>query len=125
MGVFDDIQKFIAEKKIPPLRIYVDSPMGVEVSKVHVDFPADYDEQTRAMLGRLNLFGLSQVTFASSGDRDVPTRRITGSDDLGTTSGSGSFFFSTSPGGTTLSFVLRRRRHAIASNAKMPNADCS
>ena len=60
------IQKFIAEKKIPQIPLYVDSPMGVEVSKVHTEFPEHYDQQTADMLGKSDLFGLAKVTFASS-----------------------------------------------------------
>ena len=33
------MQKFIAEEQIPPIPIFVDSPMGVEASKVHSDVP--------------------------------------------------------------------------------------
>ena len=61
--------KFIREKKIPPVNIYVDSPMGVEISRIHVEHRADYDEETRNMLGREDLFGERHVTFASSGQQ--------------------------------------------------------
>jgi metallo-beta-lactamase family protein len=60
------MQKFVAEKKIPQIPIFVDSPMGVEVSHVHSQFRENYDEQTNAMIGTKDLFGLSNVTFASS-----------------------------------------------------------
>jgi metallo-beta-lactamase family protein len=46
----------------------VDSPMGVEVSRVHSEFRDCYDEETRALIGSKDLFGLSRVTFASSAD---------------------------------------------------------
>jgi metallo-beta-lactamase family protein len=60
------MQKFISEGAIPAIPVFVDSPMGVEVSKVHTEFRDYYDEQTSAMLGTKDLFGLSRVTFASS-----------------------------------------------------------
>ena len=44
------MKKFIAEKKIPPIPIYVDSPMGVEVSQVLCNYPQEYDEQSKAMV---------------------------------------------------------------------------
>src|SRR5258708_21233075 len=40
--------------------------MGVEVSHIHSAFPENYDDETRAAIGKQDLFGLSQVTFASS-----------------------------------------------------------
>ena len=43
------MQKFFIEKgTIPPIPVFVDSPMGVEVSKVHSQFRDNYDEQTAA-----------------------------------------------------------------------------
>ena len=60
------LQKFIREKQVPQIPIFVDSPMGVEASKVYAQFTDNYDEQTREMLGKNGLFGLSHITFASS-----------------------------------------------------------
>lgn len=60
------MQKFISENKIPSIPIYVDSPMGVEISHIHSQFRDNYDEQTRQLIGSKDLFGLSHVTFASS-----------------------------------------------------------
>jgi metallo-beta-lactamase family protein len=60
------IQKFISEKKIPPIPVYVDSPMGVEVSKLHSQYRDAYDEETTRMIGAGDLFSLAHVTFASS-----------------------------------------------------------
>lgn len=58
--------KFIDEGKIPAMPIFVDSPMGVEVSHVHSKHRESYDEQTRKLIGTKDLFALSRVTFASS-----------------------------------------------------------
>jgi metallo-beta-lactamase family protein len=63
------MEKFIHEGKIPAIPIFVDSPMGVEVSKVTSAFRDSYDEQTRAMIGSADIFGLSRITFASSTDQ--------------------------------------------------------
>jgi metallo-beta-lactamase family protein len=60
------MQKFIAEKSIPQIPIFIDSPMGVEVSKIHSKFRDAYDDQTRAMIGDGDLFAASHVTFAST-----------------------------------------------------------
>jgi metallo-beta-lactamase family protein len=60
------IQQFIASGQIPPIPIYVDSPMGVEISRVHSEFRDNYDEQTNALIGTRDLFGLSHVKFAKS-----------------------------------------------------------
>ncbi len=59
-------QKFIAEKQIPPIPVYVDSPMGVEVTKITSEFRENYDTQTNEMIGNRDLFGLANVTLATS-----------------------------------------------------------
>jgi metallo-beta-lactamase family protein len=60
------IQRFIQEKQIPEIPIFVDSPMGVEVSKVTQKNRQAYDEQTREAIGDKDLFAASKVTFAIS-----------------------------------------------------------
>jgi len=67
------IQKLIADGLMPPIPVYVDSPMGVEVSEVHAHFRDYYDEQTKAMIGEKDLFGSSRVIFAKTGEE---SRRI-------------------------------------------------
>jgi metallo-beta-lactamase family protein len=67
------MQKFISEGRIPAIPIYVDSPMGVAVSEVHSQFRENYDDETNAMIGKKDLFGLSRVTFASTPEE---SRRI-------------------------------------------------
>ncbi|HET6252084.1 MAG TPA: MBL fold metallo-hydrolase [Tepidisphaeraceae bacterium] len=62
------LEKFIHEKSIPQIPIFVDSPMGVEVSKVHSKFSEIFDTQTKEMIGGGDLFSLAKVTFASSID---------------------------------------------------------
>jgi metallo-beta-lactamase family protein len=60
------VQKFIEEKKIPPLPIFIDSPMAIDITKVYVDHYAMYDQQTRDLIGQKDLFGLSRATFTRS-----------------------------------------------------------
>jgi metallo-beta-lactamase family protein len=62
------IQKFIHEKRIADLPIYVDSPMGVEISRITEEHREGYDEQTLAAIGSGDIFGFSRVNFASSTD---------------------------------------------------------
>jgi metallo-beta-lactamase family protein len=64
--VLHAMQKFIHARQIPEIPIYIDSPMGVEVSHVHARFRENYDEQTNALIGKTDLFGLSRVKFAVS-----------------------------------------------------------
>jgi metallo-beta-lactamase family protein len=63
------LQKFITEQKIPSIPIFVDSPMGVEASKVHSVFRENYDQQTSEMIGKRDLFGFGHVTFAATRDQ--------------------------------------------------------
>ncbi len=60
------LQKFVHEGQMPQIPIFVDSPMGVEVSRVTSQFPDYYDEETKAMIGKGGLFSLARVTFAAS-----------------------------------------------------------
>lgn len=60
------LQKFIHEKLIAPLPVFVDSPMATEATKVYSQFRDEYDDVTRAMIGQSDLFGLAHVTCASS-----------------------------------------------------------
>lgn len=60
------LQKFVAERQIPEIPVFVDSPMGVEVSHIHSQYRENYDDQTNQLIGQRDLFGLSRVTFASS-----------------------------------------------------------
>jgi metallo-beta-lactamase family protein len=63
------VQQFIAEQKIPPIATFIDSPMGVEVTRVFAQFPDCYDEETCKMIGKADLFGAGRVTFASTVDQ--------------------------------------------------------
>ena len=71
------MQRFMQSQQIPPIPVFVDSPMGVEVSRVHSEFRDYYDEETAKAIGEKDLFGASQVTFASSGQqsRDINAHR--------------------------------------------------
>ncbi len=63
------IAKFIVEGKIPPIRIYIDSPMGVEMTKVYSSFPDYYDLETQKLIAEKDLFGVKGVTLASTGEQ--------------------------------------------------------
>jgi len=60
------VQNFIEEKLIPPIPIFIDSPMGVEVTRVHSAFPECYDRQTCIAIGKADIFGGGRVTFATT-----------------------------------------------------------
>lgn len=72
------LQKFIAAGQIPEIPIFVDSPMGVEMSKVYTQHPENYDAETSTLLGEKDLFGLSRVTFASSMQQSKQINSVTG-----------------------------------------------
>lgn len=69
------MQKFIHEKKIPAIPIYIDSPMGIDITQVFKQFRENYDRDTLDRIGENDLFGTSRVTFARS-SRD--SQRING-----------------------------------------------
>ncbi|HEX8342496.1 MAG TPA: MBL fold metallo-hydrolase [Tepidisphaeraceae bacterium] len=60
------MQKFMHEKLIPPTRIYVDSPMGVEMTQVTQELREYFDAETSAMIGADGLFAGSQIKLANS-----------------------------------------------------------
>jgi metallo-beta-lactamase family protein len=72
------IQKFIHENKIPTIPVFVDSPMGVQVSRIHEDFPQYFDKQTTAMIAGKDLFGLTRITFATSMEQSKAINTVTG-----------------------------------------------
>lgn len=72
------VEKAVAEGKIPPIRVYVDSPMGVELTNIYGSHRDLYDAQTRDLIGKKDLFGIGKLTLASSSQQ---SRRI--NDDHG------------------------------------------
>ena len=60
------IQKFVSEGKIPPIRTYIDSPMGVEITHTYTEHREDYDEQTIALIGKEDLFGIKNLTLVTT-----------------------------------------------------------
>ncbi len=72
------LQKFISEGSIPPIPVFVDSPMGVEVSEVYTQHRDSYDDETNQLIGQRDLFGLSRVTFASSTQQSKQINRVDG-----------------------------------------------
>jgi metallo-beta-lactamase family protein len=61
-------QKFISEKKIPAIPVFVDSPMGVAATEATEKFPQLYDQETKALLDCCGLFRQPNVHLASSSD---------------------------------------------------------
>ncbi len=72
------LEQFVAAKQIPAIPVFVDSPMGVEVTRVHSQFRENYDEQTNQMIGKGDLFSLLPITFASSPDESKRINRQSG-----------------------------------------------
>lgn len=71
------LARMIRQKRVPPIKLYVDSPMGVEISRIHLEHRDNYDDETMHLIGREPLFGENLVTFASSGQqsRDINADR--------------------------------------------------
>ena len=69
------MQRFVQNGDIPQIPIHVDSPMGVEISRIHAEYPESYDEETKAAIGHKDLFGTSRVNFARTSQ---DSRKING-----------------------------------------------
>jgi metallo-beta-lactamase family protein len=70
------MRKFFMDKSLPTMPVFVDSPMGAEVSKVHHTFRSEYDQQTLAMVGEDALF--QGVTFTPSREQSKQVNRQRG-----------------------------------------------
>jgi metallo-beta-lactamase family protein len=62
------LQRFIQNKEIPEIPIYVDSPMATEISKITSQFRENYDQPTLDAIGKEDIFGFSRVQFTCSVD---------------------------------------------------------
>jgi metallo-beta-lactamase family protein len=71
-------EKFFREGKIPNIPIFVDSPMGVDATKVTRVFRDNYDEQTKAMLGDDRLFAEGRIMLAASREQSKQINRHEG-----------------------------------------------
>lgn len=72
------IQRFIQAKQIPEIPIFVDSPMGAEVSRVTATHASDFDDETREAIGSKDLFGSSHVTFTVTGEESRRINNVSG-----------------------------------------------
>jgi len=72
------LNKFIKEKLIPRIPIFVDSPMGVEVTRVTLEHRENYDEETLAMIGNADLSSVNVAKFASSSQESRQINAVPG-----------------------------------------------
>ena len=72
------MQKFVHEKRIPQIPIFVDSPMGAAVTEVHGVFRDDYDDETEKMIGTQKLFSIARATLATTREQSMAVNRQTG-----------------------------------------------
>ena len=70
------MKQFMGQNLLPRMPVFVDSPMGVEVTKVHHAFRSEYDEQTLDMVGDGGLF--HGVTFTASREQSKQVNRHRG-----------------------------------------------
>jgi len=70
------LQKFIAAGQMPRVPVFVDSPMGVEATKVTRTFTDEFDEETAAMVRTEKLF--TGVVLASTTDQSKQINRQRG-----------------------------------------------
>jgi len=66
-----ELHKLINAKEIPPIPVYVDSPLAVEASKVFRKHPEDFDEEITAFIRadkQGDAFGFGSLTYTQSVD---------------------------------------------------------
>jgi len=67
-----DLQRLVADNRIPRLPIYVDSPLAINVTEVFRLHPECYDDEIRAFINSDpdgDAFGFSMLTYVRSADR--------------------------------------------------------
>lgn len=72
------VQRFIQAKEIPEIPIFVDSPMGAEVSRITQDHADFFDSDTRQAIGNKDLFGTSHVTFTVTSEESRRINNVSG-----------------------------------------------
>lgn len=70
--------RFLQAKLIPPIPVFVDSPMGVDATTIYTLHRDCYDEQTAALIGRGDLFGLDHVRLTSTGAQSKEINNVKG-----------------------------------------------
>jgi metallo-beta-lactamase family protein len=65
-----DLLQLITTRDVPPLPIYIDSPLAMNASAVFEDFPQYYDDEAQKYLhpGRNDIFEFKQLHFVESAD---------------------------------------------------------
>jgi metallo-beta-lactamase family protein len=72
------IQRFIHARQVPQVPVFIDSPMGVEVTEVHQRHRENYDAETSELIGKSDLFGIANVKFASSAQQSREINAVRG-----------------------------------------------
>ena len=72
------MSKFIRDKQVPCIPVYVDSPMGVEASNAYRKFIDTYDPETLKMIDGQDIFAVCGVKFASSQQESMQINRQPG-----------------------------------------------
>lgn len=63
------VNKLIGAGRIPPIRVYIDSPMGVDLTRIYTGQRDYWDQQTRDLIATQDLFGMKNVTLASNSEQ--------------------------------------------------------
>jgi len=74
-----DLKLLLGQGKIPPLDIYIDSPMAVEATKVFINNPEYFDRETKALLrgnGASSIFEGPKVNFVLSAEESMALNKI-------------------------------------------------
>lgn len=72
------IQKFITHGLVRSLPVFVDSPMGSELTRITLDYRDYFDAETRDLLAKQDVFGMKNVTLASSSAQSKAINAVPG-----------------------------------------------
>ncbi len=63
------VEKLISAGKVPPMKIYIDSPMGVDLTRIYTSCRNAWDDETRDLIAHKDVFGMKHVVLSSTAEQ--------------------------------------------------------
>jgi metallo-beta-lactamase family protein len=63
------VEKLINAGKVPPMKIYIDSPMGVDLTRIYTSCRNAWDDETRDLIAHKDVFGMKNVVLSSTAEQ--------------------------------------------------------
>lgn len=63
------VERLISAGKVPPIKVYIDSPMGVDLTRVYTSCKDAWDDETREWIATRDVFGMKNVVLSSTAEQ--------------------------------------------------------